>query len=74
MAQKFMELNSLIHGQYHNQAEFAKAIGWSRQRLNKVVNGDKQPSLEDVRDISDGLHVPFMMVANIFLRPKSPND
>lgn len=73
MAKKVMELNSLIHGQYTNQAAFARAIGWKRQRLNKIINGDKQPSLEDVRVISEGLNVPFMMVANIFLRLKSPN-
>ena len=74
MAQKVMELRSLIHGQYQNQAAFAKAIGWRRQKLNKIVNGDKQPSLEEVQTIAGGLNVPFMMVANIFLRSKSPNE
>ena len=34
---KIMELNSLIHGQYPNQASFAEAIGWKRQKLNKIV-------------------------------------
>ena len=70
--EKNLELNSLIYGQFRNQAAFADSIGWSRQRLNKVVNGDKQPSLEDVQDIAEGLGVPFMMVANFFLRKKSP--
>lgn len=70
---KNLELNSLIHGQYPNQAAFAKAIGWSRQRLGKIVNGDKVPSINDVQVISNGLGVPFMMVCNFFLNPKSPN-
>ena len=73
MTKKVLELNSLIHGQYRNQSEFARAIGWDRQRLNKIVNGDRQPSLDDVQTISEGLTVPFMMIANIFLRMKSPN-
>ena len=71
---KNMELNSLIHGQFRNQAAFADAIGWRRQRLNKIVNGDRQPSLDDVQVIANGLGVPFMMVANFFLNKKSPNE
>lgn len=70
---KIMELNSLIHGQYPNQASFAEAIGWRRQKLNKIVNGEKQPSIEEVQVISEGLGVPFMMVCNFFLNKKSPN-
>ena len=71
---KNFELNSLIHGQFKNQAAFADAIGWRRQRLNKIVNGDKQPSLDEVQTIAEGLSVPFMMIANFFLRSKSPNE
>lgn len=71
---KILELNSLIHGQFPNQAKFAESIGWRRQRLNKIVNGDKQPNIEEVRQIADGLGVPFMMVCNFFLNKKSPND
>ena len=69
---KCMELNALIHGQFRSQAAFADHIHWHRQRLNKIVNGEKQPSLKDVQDIADGLGVPFMMVANFCLTSKSP--
>ena len=71
---KILELNSLIHGQYPNQAAFADAIGWRRQRLNKIVNGEKQPSIREVQIIAEGLGVPFMMVCNFFLPKKSPNE
>ncbi len=66
---KVMGLSGLIHGQFPSQAAFAEHIGWRRQRLNKIVNGDKEPSLDEVRTIADGLNVPFMMVANFFLNP-----
>lgn len=69
---KNLELNSLIHGQYPNQASFAEAIGWRKQKLNKIVNGDKMPSIEEVQTIAEGLGVPFMMVCNFFLKQKSP--
>ena len=74
MENKLMELNSLIHGQFRSQAAFARHIGWNKQRLNKIVNCDKQPTLEEVQTIAEGLCVPFMMIANIFLRRKSPNE
>lgn len=73
MAKKILELNGLIHGQFDSEAAFARHIGWVKQRLNKIMNGTKQPSLEEVQTIAEGLDVPFMMVANIFLRQKSPN-
>lgn len=72
--EKNLELSSLIHGQYPNESSFAKVINWKRQRLNKIVNGKKIPSLDEVQTISDGLGVPFMMVAGFYLRKKSPNE
>lgn len=74
MKVKVMGLSSLIHGQFDSQAAFARHIGWRKQHLNKIVNGDKQPTLEEVQTIAEGLGVPFMMVANFFLRKKSPNE
>lgn len=64
---KIKGLSALIHGQYDSESEFADAIGWARQRLNKILNGDQKPTLDDVKDIAEGLNVPFMMVANFFL-------
>lgn len=71
--EKNMDLNGLIHGQFKNQAAFAAHIGWRRQRLNKIVNGEKMPSLDDCQEIAEGLGVPFMMIAGFFLKKKSPN-
>ena len=73
MGMKVKDLSGLIHGQFDSQAEFARHIGWKKQRINKIVNGDKLPSLYEVQTIAEGLNVPFMMVANIFLQMKSQN-
>ena len=73
MVRKVMELNSLIHGQFASQAEFARHIGWNKQRLNVIINGKKQLTLNEVQTIAEGLNVPFIMVANIFLNQKSTN-
>ena len=70
---KILALNGLIHSKFDSEAKMADRMGWSRQRLNKITNGDKEPDLFEVRDISDALDTSFMTVAQIFLDLKSPN-
>lgn len=70
---KIFELSSLIHGQFKSESDFAKHIGWKKQRLNRIVLGDQKPLLNDIEQIANGLNVPFMLVANFFLNKKSTN-
>ena len=70
---KILALNGLIHSKYDNESQMANALGWPRQKLNKITNGDQEPDLGEVKSIAQVLQVPFMQVANIFLREKSPN-
>lgn len=67
MANKKMELNSLIHGQFSSQAAFARHIGWNKQKVNKIVSGTMTPSIKDVQTIAEGLGVPLMMIMQFFL-------
>lgn len=69
---KVLELCGLIHSKYKNESAFALALGWTKQRLNKITNGKTQPSLEDAIEIADGLGVNVSTIADIFLRQKSP--
>ena len=73
MAEKNLQLTGLIHGQFNSEASFAERIGWPRQKLHRILLGSQKPSLIDVRDFADGLGVPFMLVANIFLQMESTN-
>jgi len=70
---KILELSGLIHSKFDSEAKMADALGWPRQRLNKITNGDKEPDLDEVRDIAAALGESFMTVANIFLAKKSPS-
>ena len=70
---KILALSGLIHSKFDSESKMADRLGWSRQRLNKITNGDKEPDLNEVRSISDALDVSFMTVAQIFLDLKSPN-
>ena len=70
---KNMELNGLIHSHYDSESQFATAMGWSRQRLNRITNGKKVPDLFDLRDMSIALPCDLMVLVNIFLPKKSTN-
>ena len=64
---KNLALNGLIHSKYESQSQLAEALGWPRQRLNKLVNGDKEPDLDEVKALSDALGEDLEHVAYIFL-------
>ena len=71
---KIMELCGLIHSKYESESSFSDVLGWSRQRLNKITNGKKEPDLEEVEQISEGLNEPFEKIAYIFLGKSHQTD
>lgn len=71
--EKVTELCGLIRRSYKSEAEFARKLGWNRQRLNKITTGAKEPDIHEVAAISRGLGVPLDRMINIFLTAKSPN-
>jgi len=70
---KIKELSGLIHGMYNHESDFAKELGWPRQKLNKITNGVKEPDLTEASEIAEALGQPLNYIIDIFLRSKSPN-
>ena len=70
---KIIELSGLIHGKYEKEKQLADELGWPRQRLNKIVNGKKEPDLEEVAALAGKLDKSVGDMVCIFLRSKSPN-
>ena len=70
---KIEELATMINEKYGHEARMANDMGWTRQRLNKITNGRKEPDLEEVQAIAEKLEQPFARVAYIFLSQKSTN-
>ncbi len=68
---KVLDLRGMIYSKFDNEAQAADAMGWSRQRLNKITSGSKEPDLFDVKALADVLGVTFMDVAQIFLQSES---
>ena len=63
---KILAMNGMIHAHFESEAELARTLHWPRQRLNKITNGLREPTLEEVRDLANALQEPFDKVAHIF--------
>ena len=73
MSAKVKALRGLIFSKFDSEAEFAQSIGWPRQRLSKISNGKKQPTLHEIDAMSKGLNIQPDQLMGIFLTQKSPN-
>lgn len=74
MATKVKELRGLIYSKYDSEAELAKKIGWPRQKINKITNGNKEPNIDEIAVLSNALGKSIGDIAEIFLRYRSPNE
>ena len=70
---KVTELRGLIYAKYDTEAELAQELGWTRQRLNLITNGRKEPDLEEVAALAGALGKSVEDMVYIFLRHRSPN-
>ena len=70
---KVNEIRGLIYSRYDSEAQLAQDLGWTRQRLNAITNGQKEPDLDEIYALSQKLETPIEEIIYIFLRHKSPN-
>lgn len=68
MPGRIHEFHSIVASLYDSEALLARDLGWTRQRLNKISNGVKQPNLQEVDTLSAVLHVEPGELIAIFLR------
>ena len=67
-------LSSIIRSVFDSEADCAKAMNWPRQRLNRIVNGQKEPTVPELAEISTATKRPLVEIADIFLAFWSPNS
>ena len=70
---KVKAVRGLIYAMYNSESDCAKEMGWPRQRLSKITHGQKEPSIDELNDLSKALGISVGDLAEIFLRHKSPN-
>lgn len=70
---KNIELRGLIYGKYESETQLANELGWTKQRLNVITTGRREPNLEEVQALAEKLDKSVGDMVHIFLRYKSPN-
>lgn len=74
MSQAFNgKLRGLIYAKYRNASECARALGWSKARLSRIMLGHKEPDISEVADMAKALDVSTDTLACIFLASESTN-
>ena len=67
----YRKLRGAIYSRHKSIAAFARDIGWTRQKLHNIVNGQYLPNTEEVKTIRKGLNLTRDEATAIFL-PDQP--
>lgn len=66
------ELRYEIIRKFNTQAEFAKELGWTENKMSKMMQGKYIPDLNEVINIAEKLSIGSSRFLEIFLDKKSP--
>lgn len=62
------ELKALIQLKYDTETEAARDFGWTKQRLNRITTGKREPDIQEVKVLAEKLGKSWNEIADIFLR------
>lgn len=68
------ELSRIIHEKYRSEAEFARAVGWSRQKMNKITTGKQLPEISELNKMAEMLDVGIPDLLRAFLPEQEPKQ
>ena len=74
MASKIEGLDRAIKNKFESEAACSRALGWGRQRLNKITIGKMLPDVNDLNALSAVLEISVGELAGFFIAEKSPNE
>ena len=63
-----INFRGLVYSKYKTIADFAQAIGWTRQKATNIVNGQQEPSLDDTDKMAKALNLSLDETARFFLQ------
>ena len=52
-----MTYRGLVFSKYKNISEFASAIGWSRNKASRIINGIQEPDANDMEKMAEVLDI-----------------
>ena len=59
-------LRTVIRKKYRTDNEFAKAMGWTKQKVSKTLKGQRSPKISDLNAMSEALELPIGEVVSFF--------
>ena len=71
-AVKNEKFNNAVLNKFGTEAACSRALGWPRQRLNKM--GKMLPDVNDVNALADVLEMTVGEICAFFITEKSPNE
>lgn len=72
-AETMREIKAQIYGKFRSEAECARKLGWSRQKLNKITMGKTLPNIRELNEMANVLDVKCDTLLHIFLDTRSTN-
>lgn len=51
---------------YGTKAKFAEAMGWDKSKAGRILNGKQDPSLRDIKTMSEKISLPNDVLVCIF--------
>jgi len=67
-------IRSKILAKYFTVTKCASELHWTRQRLSDTINGGREPTLQDIIDMSKALDTPLLDLIEFFYPNASTND
>lgn len=64
-------LRGIVYDKYPSMRAFSKAIGWDRTKTCNIINGNREPRVSDLSDMSRILEIPVEVLALFFLQKES---
>ncbi len=61
------ELRGIIYSRFKSEADCARNLGWSKQKLNKITNGRQMPDITELNRMSVVLETDVGTLLKIFL-------
>lgn len=60
-------LRGKVYSRFKSITAMARTLGWTKQKASRIVNGLQEPTIDDVKSLSDALDEKFEDVAAFFL-------
>ncbi len=66
-------IRGTVYDAFPSIRKFAKAVGWNPTKACDIINGNREPTITDVQEMSVVLGKSVEEIARFFLQKKSQN-